>query len=1223
DFMGTSITNNAEIEDAEDVDGDNPMDEDSTPGDEDGTTPDTPNDDLDDTTGGDDYDPETIVVEQSFDLALTKTVSNPAGTEYGQGSTVTYDVTIYNQGTLDAYDVDINDYFNASELNFVSITAPAMSVDGNAVSVVGAGPNIELEQIAAGDEVVISYEFTIDAGFQGTNIVNNAEIVDATDTDGGTTTTDEDSPLTETNDGSTNELTSDNDVNDDSTGGTDNAGDEDDYDPAEITIGQTFDLALIKTMGSPTDSPITPGSTVTFDIAVTNQGTVDAYNVQINDYIPTGLTLNDANWTATGGVATLNTEIPQINSGATMTRSITFTVDADFQGTSITNNAEIESAEDVDGNNPPDEDSTPNDEDGTTPDTPNDDIDDEDGGDDYDPETITIGQIFDLALIKTIGQPTDNPLFLGGTVSFDIEVFNQGTLDAYNVQVNDYIPTGLTLADANWTETAGVANLNTPIAEILKGASQTVTISFTVDDDFTGDMITNNAEIADAEDVNGDHPQDTDSTPNTEDGVTPDGIDNDTLQVDGSDDYDPALIAITQLSSIGDTVWIDENINGIQDPNEVGVEGVIVNVLDTDGNIVGTDTTDANGYYIVDDLIPGDYQVQFVLSSLPVGTTLTIQDAGSDDAIDSDADADGFTVFTTLEPGEHDPTWDAGIFVQTMNIGDFVWHDQDGDGHQDANEPPIEGVMVILYDENDNIIMITETDNTGHYIFEDVLPGTYYIVFVDPDGFEITIPDSTGDETDSDVTNSVDSDAGSTTDMFTLVLGQEDDYSFDAGYYMCIPIGELVWYDINENDIWDSEENGINGLEVNLYQLQNGSYVLYESTLTGHKPGTPSDDGYFKFCAPPGTYYIEVMMPPIGLVQTNPNIFNNLPITNSNESTADSDLTNNYGAATTTSFTVKSGDQICNIGAGFYPMATVGNKVWYDANENGIQESNESSVSNVLVQAFEVETGQAIAQSYTDAGGIYKIEYLQKKDYYLKFTPPSGYSFTTANSGNELVDSDVDHTYGYRTTAAYSLEPGQNYINIDAGLILGVLPVEWLAINAKVFDEDVKVTWSTALEVNSDYFIVERKHESENGFIQIGRVNAAMNSETRQDYSLLDTEVNAGRYYYRILQLDNDGNQSYSEIVSVNISHDKSFNYYPNPTSGLINYSINLKEGSQLIIDIYDSSNRLVAKSLVNKYIEKGYHESFIDLSNFDTGVYTMRLLIEDKVIHKQVILVK
>jgi hypothetical protein len=99
------------------------------------------------------------------------------------------------------------------------------------------------------------------------------------------------------------------------------------------------------------------------------------------------------------------------------------------------------------------------------------------------------------------------------------------------------------------------------------------------------------------------------------------------------------------LASIGDFVWEDLNEDGIQDDGEPGVQGV-------------------DGYYLFSDLEPGDYNVKFML---PMGYEFSSQDQGADDAKDSDADiTTGIAVCTNLVADEHDMTWDAGIFMPTV-----------------------------------------------------------------------------------------------------------------------------------------------------------------------------------------------------------------------------------------------------------------------------------------------------------------------------------------------------------------------------------------------------------------------------------------------------------------------------------------------------------------------------------------------------------------------------
>jgi hypothetical protein len=122
-----------------------------------------------------------------------------------------------------------------------------------------------------------------------------------------------------------------------------------------------------------------------------------------------------------------------------------------------------------------------------------------------------------------------------------------------------------------------------------------------------------------------------------------------------------------ECASIGDFVWHDMNQNGIQDLGEPGIPDVTVQLFDCAGNLVATTTTDANGYYLFSDLVPGDY---FVQVTAPAGYAFSPQDQGGDDALDSDADVtSGAMACTTLEGGENDLTWDAGLYKLPTNPG--------------------------------------------------------------------------------------------------------------------------------------------------------------------------------------------------------------------------------------------------------------------------------------------------------------------------------------------------------------------------------------------------------------------------------------------------------------------------------------------------------------------------------------------------------------------------
>jgi len=396
-------------------------------------------------------------------------------------------------------------------------------------------------------------------------------------------------------------------------------------------------------------------------------------------------------------------------------------------------------------------------------------------------------------------------------------------------------------------------------------------------------------------------------------------------------------------------------------------------------------------------------RVRFDNSSLPAGCVFTQQDVG-DDATDSDADQFGNGPCIEIMENEDVENYSAGL-APTASVTGFVWNDTDADGNQDS-EAGLEGVTVTLYNADGTEYATTTTDANGEYSFTDIPVGDYYVEFTDPEGNTLTQPNATGnDNNDSDAEENGDGTSSSPT--FSVAAGAPT--VVDAGYYECAKIGETVWYDVNTNNQEDPNENGLNGMLVNLYTADG---TLYDSAITGHKPGTPSDDGYYKFCVPPGSYYVEVVLPPQGLVPAQPN---------QGSDATDSDITNANGFGTTNTFTVTSGQDMCDIGAGYYPMAEVGNFVWHDADQNGIQDAGEQPLPEVMVQVFD-ENNQMISETVTDEQGKYNVDYLGQTQYYFKFTPPNGYGATTANAESDFRSIAKEEAVGFsleRTDYSY------------------------------------------------------------------------------------------------------------------------------------------------------------------------------------------------------------
>ena len=276
---------------------------------------------------------------------------------------------------------------------------------------------------------------------------------------------------------------------------------------------------------------------------------------------------------------------------------------------------------------------------------------------------------------------------------------------------------------------------------------------------------------------------------------------------------------------IGNRLWCDAGAgahagNGVQDPDETSpaVDGAsVVLECDIDGDgfnggddVSATTTTDASGAYYFKDgdaslsnfptatwdsslhIIPRNTSCRVLVdytqtaitdacgpNSIP--TTLNNGQAANADLNDSDGDpAVGSSnqmgvVFTTGASGENDHSFDFG-FQQAASLGDFVWWDLDEDGLQDANETGIEGVTVHLQDPDGNEVDSTLTDAGGHYLFDNLVPGDYTVVFDKPgNDWNLTQPNQGNDSSDSDA-----DPASGQAPLYSLQPGEKD-MTIDAG----------------------------------------------------------------------------------------------------------------------------------------------------------------------------------------------------------------------------------------------------------------------------------------------------------------------------------------------------------------------------------------------------------------------------------------------------------
>jgi len=172
------------------------------------------------------------------------------------------------------------------------------------------------------------------------------------------------------------------------------------------------------------------------------------------------------------------------------------------------------------------------------------------------------------------------------------------------------------------------------------------------------------------------------------------------------------------------------------------------------------------------------------------------------------------------------------------------------------------------------------------------------------------------------------------------------------------------------------------------------------------------------------------------------------------------------------------------------------------------------------------------------------------------------------------------------------------------------LPVNLTNLTATPVKEDVRVEWTTATEINTSRFNVQRSIDG-NKFEDVGTVEASGNTTTKHDYSFVDMgalHTNAPVLFYRIQINDKDGKQSYSTIVPVKANGVITASVYPNPATDFVILSYNIQNSSKATIRITDASGKtLIDRELTNT----GSNQTSINLKTLPAGVYYVQFITD------------
>ena len=421
-------------------------------------------------------------------------------------------------------------------------------------------------------------------------------------------------------------------------------------------------------------------------------------------------------------------------------------------------------------------------------------------------------------------------------------------------------------------------------------------------------------------------------------------------------------------NSLSGTVYRDDSRNGDQDGTEPGYSGVIVQLLDKDGQVITTTTTDANGRYSFDKLPDGTYSVTVVKDG---------ELADTEQTEDPDATKDNASEPVTL--GEDNPSKDHIDFgyVPDYSIHGLVYRDGDRSESHGTDEKGYANQTVELRDKDGKVVATTTTDADGAYSFEK-LPADDYTVTVVKDGAL----------TDLDQTEDPDSTKDSASGVISLGNDHRTRTDVNFGYIANNSINGAIYRDGDRDGRKGDTEGRYSGVTVQLLD-KDGTVI---ATTTTDKDGTYSFEHL-----PDGTYSIKVVKDGVLAYA---------------DQTGDPDTTLDNASKSIT--LDENNPTKSDVYFGYVPNNTITGTVYRDDNRDKMIDGDEPGLERVSVQLLD-EDGNVVQTLDTAADGTYAFQHLKDGKYTVKVVRSSAIK---DYDQTEDPDATIDDT-----SAVYTMGP--------------------------------------------------------------------------------------------------------------------------------------------------------------------------------------------------------
>ncbi len=233
-------------------------------------------------------------------------------------------------------------------------------------------------------------------------------------------------------------------------------------------------------------------------------------------------------------------------------------------------------------------------------------------------------------------------------------------------------------------------------------------------------------------------------------------------------------------------------------------------------------------------------------------------------------------------------------------------------------------------------------------------------------------------------------------------------------------------------------------------------------------------------------------------------------------------------------------------------------------------------------------------------------------------TPTTGQpqSLPAQGGGTSLVVYNYTLNANWVANQAYVVtwianETTKEVLNSGTKFDANVIPVELSAWKGSVLGKKNRLEWTTATEINTQYFDIERSDDGKT-FASIGRLKASGQSSTLVNYAFDDLNFEQNIHYYRLKTVDLDGSFTHSNSVTIARKDKKTptLSLFPSPAQGALTV-VFASDNTPSDWRILDALGKVVKQSsgAVKAQNTEGVQSDILDVSDLQNGVYFFQLI--------------